>query len=252
MAAATASGPAVSNSLMYESIVASRADAGTTAWTSPISLARAAEKRAPVRNSSRAAERPILARANGEMTAGTIPSFVSVKPNSASSSATTISQTAARPAPPPSAAPCTRPMTGTGSESMAPNIRDIAVASRMFSGSVYSTVFAIHVTSAPAQNILPAPASTIARGRSDDDVTPSAHCVSSAMTWSLNAFRTSGRFSVRRSTGPSRLINRNWYGNIATESSPQRRQEVHRGTPEGFSHTEHPEFRRWNRRVVGG
>ena len=85
-------------------------------------FARAAENRMPVRNSSRAAERPIFASANGEITAGRIPSFVSVKPNTVSSAATTMSQTAARPAPPPMAAPWTRPTTGTGSSSNARNI----------------------------------------------------------------------------------------------------------------------------------
>ena len=49
-----------------------------TAWTRPISRARAAEKRAPVRNSSRAAERPIFASAYGEITAGRMPSLTSV------------------------------------------------------------------------------------------------------------------------------------------------------------------------------
>ena len=72
--------------------------------------ARAALKRMPVRNSSRAAERPIFASAYGEITAGRMPSFTSVNPNTALSSATTMSQTAASPAPPPSAAPWTRPI----------------------------------------------------------------------------------------------------------------------------------------------
>ena len=66
------------------STAASSSAAGTTSWTRPISRARAAEKRAPVRNSSRAADRPIFASANGEITAGRMPSFASVNPNSAS------------------------------------------------------------------------------------------------------------------------------------------------------------------------
>ena len=47
--------------------------------------------RASVRNSSRAAEIPIFCTANGEITAGRIPSFASVNPNVASSAATTMS-----------------------------------------------------------------------------------------------------------------------------------------------------------------
>ena len=70
-----------------------------------MSLARAASKRMPVRNSSRAADAPIFASTYGETTAGRMPSFTSVKPKSVRSSATTMSQMAARPAPPPSAAP---------------------------------------------------------------------------------------------------------------------------------------------------
>ena len=42
------------------STAASSSAAGTTAWTRPISRARAAANRAPVRNSSRAADTPIL------------------------------------------------------------------------------------------------------------------------------------------------------------------------------------------------
>ena len=57
--------------------------AGTTACTRPISLARAAENRMPVRNNSRAADGPILGSTYGEMTAGRIPSLVSVKPKTA-------------------------------------------------------------------------------------------------------------------------------------------------------------------------
>ena len=48
----------------------------------------------------------------GEITAGMMPSFTSVKPKIASSVAIAMSQTAARPAPPPKAAPWTRPTTG--------------------------------------------------------------------------------------------------------------------------------------------
>src|SRR5262249_19821876 len=42
-------------------------------------------------------------------------------------------------------------------------------------------------------------------------LTADAHLVSSAITSSLKAFRTSGRLSVRYSIGPSRRVSRNWY-----------------------------------------
>ena len=84
----------------------------------------------PVRNSSRAADGPIFGRTNGEITAGRMPSFVSVKPNTAFSSATAMSQMAASPAPPPSAAPWMRPITAAGSVSRAANISAMRVASR--------------------------------------------------------------------------------------------------------------------------
>ena len=82
-------------------------------------LARAAENRAPLRQSSRAAERPILRTTNGEIMPGRIPRTTSVNPKIASSAATTTSQTAASPEPPPSAAPWMRPITGTGIASIA-------------------------------------------------------------------------------------------------------------------------------------
>jgi hypothetical protein len=158
-----------------------------------------------VRNSSRAADRPTFANAYGEITAGRIPSFTSVKPKIASSSQTTMSQTAARPAPPPSAAPWMRPMSGTGRVSSAENIRAIARASRTFSSCVYDTIFDIHVRSAPAQNSLPAPPRTTQRTLRSFAV-DSAQRVSSSMTCSLKALRTSGRLSVRYSTAPSRRV----------------------------------------------
>ena len=66
----------------------------------------------------------------GEITAGRMPSFTSVKPNTASSAATTMSQTAARPTPPPSAAPWMRPITGIGSVSSAREHRRQVLAHR--------------------------------------------------------------------------------------------------------------------------
>ncbi len=132
-AAETAPGADVTSSRTYRSLVVSRSASEQTACTRPISRARAAAKRAPVRNSSRAADVPIFATTKGEITAGRMPSLASVKPNCAVSVATTMSQTAARPAPPPRAAPWMRPISGIGSVSSAWNIAAIALASRTFS-----------------------------------------------------------------------------------------------------------------------
>src|SRR4029077_12924262 len=76
-------------------------------------------------------------------------------------------------------------------------------ASRTFSSSENSIVFAIQVMSAPAQNDLPAPLNTAARTAGSPWIVE-AHRVSSAISSSLNALRTSGRLSETYSTGPSR------------------------------------------------
>src|SRR5262245_29910734 len=55
-------GPAVSTSSTLRLTAASRSEAGTTSWTRPISLARAAPNRVPVRKNSRAADMPIFLR----------------------------------------------------------------------------------------------------------------------------------------------------------------------------------------------
>src|SRR5262249_17305882 len=65
-AAATAWGAAARTSRTYPVTALSRSEAGTVVWMSPISRARVAEKRAPVRKSSLAADRPIFARTKGE------------------------------------------------------------------------------------------------------------------------------------------------------------------------------------------
>jgi len=61
------------------------------------------------------------------------PEFFPVNPNTADSSATTMSHTAARPEPPPSAAPWMRPITIAGTVLMARNMLAPAVASARFS-----------------------------------------------------------------------------------------------------------------------
>ena len=88
-----------------------------------------AENFRPVTNSSRAAETPIFRITNGEITAGTMPSLTSLKPKTASSAATTASQTDTRPTPPAIAAPWTRPTTACGSRSMASSMSCSARAS---------------------------------------------------------------------------------------------------------------------------
>src|SRR5688572_30148430 len=132
---ATAVGDALNASSTYFATASSSCAGATTACTSPMAFARAASNRMPVRNSSRAAEVPIFCSTYGEIIAGRIPSLVSVNPNTAPSSATTMSQTAARPDPPPSAAPWMRPMMTAGTVSMARNISAPARASRRLSAS---------------------------------------------------------------------------------------------------------------------
>src|SRR5687768_8659953 len=104
-----------------------------------------------------------------------------------------------------------RPMSAIGSRSINEYIFAAAVASRTFSACVYAAIRVIQVRSAPAQNAGPAPASTTALTSSSSAIV-SAQTVSSAITVSLNALRTSGRLSVRYSTGPSRRMSRNWKG----------------------------------------
>ena len=207
LAAATACGPLARMASTTRRTSSSSASGSTTACTRPISRARSAEKRAPVRNSSRAADGPTFATTNGEMTAGTMPSRTSVNPNDASRAAMTMSHTAARPDPPPRAAPCTQPTSGNGSVSSRLYIRASASASRRFSALVYSAVLAIHERSPPAENTRPAPRSTAAR-TPRSACRETAHSESSSTIASLKALRTSGRLSVRCSTDPSRRVTR--------------------------------------------
>ena len=78
----TARGPAESSSPTTVSTAASRSSA--TSWTSPSRSAVAASNRSPVRKYRRAAPGPIFASANGEITAGMIPSFTSENAKTAS------------------------------------------------------------------------------------------------------------------------------------------------------------------------
>ncbi len=161
--------------------------------------ARSASNRWPVLNRARACDSPIFGSTNVLITAGTMPSFVSVKPNVASVVAITTSATAHSPIPPPRAAPWTRAMTGTGQASIASNIACMAVASRSFSSVDRPMAARIHVTSAPALNVVPAPASTTPRNASGDSAAkPVKAARNASISSTLNALRTSGRASVTR------------------------------------------------------
>ena len=106
---------------------------------------------------------PIFASANGEITAGTIPSFTSEKANTALSPATAMSAQATSPAPPPRAWPWTRATTGAGQRSIASSMPRRALASATFASKSSSTEPRIQSTSAPAQKLGPSPARNTAR-----------------------------------------------------------------------------------------
>src|SRR6476469_4575174 len=143
-----------------------------------------------------------------------------------------------------------RPIRGTGNVSNAANIRAAAFASRTLSSCVYSSALAIHAMSAPAENTLPAPAITVTR-TSSSALIAAAHAVNSAIICSLNALRTSGRFSVRYSTTSSRRVRRVSYDINSNREGREdhevknitllRALRVLRG-----SHPEDPELRRPN------
>src|SRR6185503_14371988 len=79
--------------------------------------------------------------------------------------------------------------------------------------------------------------------------TSPAHAVSSAITCSLNALRTSGRLSVRRSTGPSRREVMNSY--VIRQDRPCLRVLCYLCVLCACSHAEDTELRLGNRRVEG-
>src|SRR5665213_748205 len=131
-----------------------------------------------------------------------IPSFVSVKPNVAVSSATTASAIAA---------PCTRTITGFGQRSIARNMSDIASASRMLPSSPRASAPRIQLMSAPPQKVFPSPSSTTTRtvGSVPSAVNASRSC---AISSALKAFRTPGRASTTRARAPSRSTRRTLSG----------------------------------------
>ena len=159
--------------------------------------ASSAEMRSPVTNQARARDSPILCTRYGEMTAGMTPSRTSVVPKIAFSAATTTSHTATRPVPPPSAAPWTRATIGFASSSNARKSDASSAESRRFSCIVKPETFFIQSRSAPAQNVLPAPESSMTRVVASDASSRTARCRRATISPS-NAFRRAGRFRMRR------------------------------------------------------
>ena len=147
---------------------------------------------------------PIFAITNGEMTAGRIPSRVSVNPNRAPDSAITRSPTAHRPIPPPSAAPWTRAMTGTGQVSMASNMSAIAIASCSLPSTSSAIAARIQSMSAPAQNVWPVAGEHDGAELGRRLLARAARTSSGARAISAasKALWTSGRASVTRATTP--------------------------------------------------
>ena len=144
-------------------MAASSASASTTACSRPIRSAVAASKISPVANQRRASRVPIAAMTYGEITAGSRPSLLSVRPNFASGTPMAMSQQATRPTPPPKAAPCTRAIVGLGSSSRVRIRRARARASSRFSASLADAMPRIQFKSAPAENDAPLPSSTTTR-----------------------------------------------------------------------------------------
>jgi hypothetical protein len=86
-------------------------------------------------------------------------------------------------------------MVGLGQRQITSSSRARADASSMFSSRVYVAMRFIQLRSAPAQKAGPLPASTTQRTSSRLEISRNT-AVSSAITSSLKALRTSGRFRV--------------------------------------------------------
>ena len=97
------------------------------------------------------------------MVAGIRPRRVSVNPNVASGTVTATSAHATSPEPPPSAGPFTWAITARGQASIVSNRFRAMAASATFSSCSRSRARRIHSMSAPAQNAVPAPVSTMTR-----------------------------------------------------------------------------------------
>src|SRR5574337_1721752 len=108
------------------------------------------------------------------MAAGMMPSRTSEVANCALVEATQISQAEARPMPPPSAAPCTRATVGVAQVEMVRNRVASLRASARFSSRAAAPWRFIQLRSAPAEKLLPAPASTMTRTAASGDVLENA------------------------------------------------------------------------------
>src|SRR5438552_5349111 len=166
----------------------------------------------------------------GLMAAGTMPKRTSEVANCAFVDAMQISHADARPMPPPSAAPCTRAMVGVLHSEMVRN----SAASRRASSRLLSNEAApwrlIQFRSAPAEKLLPSPASTIARTAGSASSRRNAS-VSSAIKVSSNALWSSGRLIHTQAHAPRRSIFRLLMRTSHAEDAELRRQDrrVQRG-----------------------
>ena len=196
----SAIGPPSSSLPTSSSTAASSWSSGTARLIRPTSAAREAGMRSPVRKSSVASAGRILGRQTTEMMAGATPMRTSVKPMVAEAAAIDRSHDAASPRPPASAWPLMRPTTGLGD-----SFTRIISAGRPGVGGGASpppTGARCSFRSAPAQNVLPEPVSTMTRA---------AGSSSAASMWAHrlvtssrdSALRLSGRFSVMRATPPA-------------------------------------------------
>src|SRR5574343_227476 len=144
------------------------------------------------------------------MAEGMMPNLTSEVANTALVEATAMSQAAARPVPPPSAAPCTRAMVGFFISASTRSMRASARASRRFSSKPFCAARFIQLRSAPAEKLLPRPASTTTRTLASASSASQA-AVISAIRVSSKALCTSGRFIHTVATRPFRSISRVWY-----------------------------------------
>ena len=167
--------------------------------TRPISRPRVALKRSPVTNKTRAWVSPILRITYGEMTAGAMPSFTSLKARRALSAAMTMSQTAIKPTPPPIAVPLTRATTGQGKLLMVSKRSARRSESVKFCSCVNVADAFIILRSAPALNDGPSPVRTTAWSFSSEDKSLKAAC-RSWMSRVLKALCTSARRIVTVAT----------------------------------------------------
>ena len=193
---------------MWASQCATTASAASSSmavsFTNPMPSASSAVNASAVRNQRRAAA-PIFASTKGEMVAGVRPSRTSERRNCAPSIATAISAQATSPTPPPVTWPWATTITGLAQSLMAASMLESPMASAWFSASFLPAAARIQSRSAPAEKLLPLPASTMARTSSawPNRVKASS---SAAMSSALKALCRSGRFSVSRAVPQSSRV----------------------------------------------